>query len=101
MKEELYELDKVTGHLFCKYCGNNYLLKEHKDNCKSIGQSLEFQMFELLTEANSMISYLHHRGYIDYKKHKLLDQNEVTQLIGKTREICKEYAKYNGIPLTS
>lgn len=28
-----YELDETSKHLFCKYCGNNYLLHEHKQNC--------------------------------------------------------------------
>lgn len=30
---ELYELDSASGHLFCKGCGNNYLLHEHKEEC--------------------------------------------------------------------
>lgn len=29
-----YEYDKVTGHYFCKGCGNNYLLKVHKEECE-------------------------------------------------------------------
>jgi primosomal protein N' len=34
--DELYEYDKASGHLFCKYCGNNYLLKQHKPDCESL-----------------------------------------------------------------
>lgn len=30
---DLYELDPASKHLFCKCCGNNYLLHEHKKNC--------------------------------------------------------------------
>ncbi len=36
MSEDAYEYDKATGHYFCKSCGNNYLLKSHKDDCKYV-----------------------------------------------------------------
>ena len=35
MAEDLFVYDKITGHLYCKHCGNNYLLHEHKEDCLS------------------------------------------------------------------
>lgn len=32
-KNEIYEYDGVTKHLFCKVCGNNFLMKKHKEDC--------------------------------------------------------------------
>lgn len=34
--EEFWEFDEATGHLFCRYCGNNYMLEKHKEDCQSI-----------------------------------------------------------------
>lgn len=36
MDKEIYEFDKTSGQLFCKGCGNNYLLKEHKESCNLV-----------------------------------------------------------------
>lgn len=32
--EDIYEYDKASGHLFCKYCGVNYLSNiKHEEDC--------------------------------------------------------------------
>jgi hypothetical protein len=43
MAEELYEYDEASGHLFCKYCGRNYLAKKHNEGCQSINHELPKQ----------------------------------------------------------
>lgn len=41
MAEELYVYDKISGHLFCKYCGMNYLTKRHKEDCRTTKEDNE------------------------------------------------------------
>lgn len=33
-KDDPWVFDKASGHLFCKYCGENYLNKKHKPECQ-------------------------------------------------------------------
>lgn len=45
MSIELYKYDKASGHLFCKHCGNNYLLHKHKEDCKGIKEVAKYLKF--------------------------------------------------------
>ena len=54
---------------------------------------------DLLIKADSLLSYFHHRGYIDYTKKGCPDQNEVINLYGAIRAKYETYAKENGISL--
>lgn len=41
----------------------------------------------LVVEVDSLVSFLHHRGFINYGKKGCLEQEEVTKLIGTLRTL--------------
>jgi hypothetical protein len=45
MNENIYEYDKASGHLFCKGCGNNYLLQTHKDDCTLVKPCVKYEVY--------------------------------------------------------
>lgn len=61
---------------------------------------MDQETFNLLIKADSLISYLHHRGYINYQENGCPTEKEVTELYSKIRGKYEKYAKENGIRLS-
>ena len=78
---------------------------QHANDCDKIHHSGEYSCpaekkwregnREVMVRADSLLSLLSYRGYIDYSKQGCPDKYEVEQLIGRLREITSSKPKQN------
>jgi hypothetical protein len=53
-------------------------------------------LMNLTMSADSLLSYMHHRGYIAYDKHGAPQRNEVETMIGNLRKVSRDWLAAKG-----